>query len=236
MSDTHSNEPDLLKKEANEPAESQAAAASANPAAPSTAGSASPLAGVDAQKLLTLLKNPAASQSLQAQTEWIYGAIGAASGVIGFALWNWLFREAIKSKFGIFDAIGNLMVTGLFGIGSTGKFLLFGLFSIALLIGSLMTIGNWQGARKLDWKEAVAKLGGTQLAFGAAWIVAGLLSFISLQLSTLLCAFLLLVNLVLLVSLAQDLHEVRRERKLLYIVYSLAAYLLLMYLVTAILG
>ncbi len=236
MSDTHSNEPDLRKKEANEPAESQTAAASANPAAPPTVGTTSPLAGVDAQKLLTLLRNPTASQSLQPQTEWIYGAIGAASGVIGFALWSWLFREAIKSKLGIFDSIGRLMMTGAFGGDSTGKALLLGLFSIALLIGSLTLVGNWLGTRKLDWKEAVANLGGTQLAFGAAWLVTGLLSFISLQLSMLLCAFLLLVNLALLVGLAENLHEVRRERKFFFIVYSLAAYLLLMYLVSAIFG
>lgn len=234
MSDTHSNQPDLHKKEANEEAESQTAAA-ASPA-PAAAAPASPLAAVDGQKLLALLRNPSAAQKLQPQTEWIYGAIGAAAGVIGFVLWNWLFLEAVKAKLGLFQAFGSLFITGVLGIASPGKFLLLGLFSIALLIGSLTLVGNWQGARKRDWQEAVAYLGGTQLAFGAGWLVSGLLAFVSLQLSTLVGAFLLLVNLVLLVGQAEDAHEVGRERRFLYIVYSLAAYLLLLYLVFSILA
>jgi len=235
MSDTHSNQPDLHKKEANEEAESQTAAA-ASPAPAAAAGPASPLAAVDGQKLLALLRNPSAAQKLQPQTEWIYGAIGAAAGVIGFVLWNWLFLEAVKAKLGLFQAFGSLFITGVLGIASPGKFLLLGLFSIALLIGSLTLVGNWQGARKRDWREAVAHLGGTQLAFGAGWLVSGLLAFVSLQLSTLVGAFLLLVNLVLLVGQAEHAHEVGREHRFLYIVYSLAAYLLLLYLVFSILA
>ncbi|WP_372632085.1 hypothetical protein [Cohnella sp.] len=235
MSDTHSNQPDLHKKEANEEAESQTAAA-ASPTPAAAAGPASPLAAVDGQKLLALLRNPSAAQKLKPQTEWIYGAIGAAAGVIGFVLWNWLFLEAVKAKLGLFQAFGSLFITGVLGIASPGKFLLLGLFSIALLIGSLTLVGNWQGARKRDWREAVADLGGTQLAFGAGWLVSGLLAFVSLQLSTLVGAFLLLVNLVLLVGQAEHAHEVGRERRFLYIVYSLAAYLLLLYLVFSILA
>ncbi len=235
MSDTQSNRPDLHKKPTHEEAESQAAAAT-DAAAPAGTGSASDLPGVDPRKLLELLKNPSASLKLQPQTDWIYGAIGAAGGVVGFVIWNWLFQEAIKAKLGIFGALGGLAMGGLLGVSAPGKFLLLGLFSIALLAGSLTLIGNWQGARKRDWREASAYLGGTQLLFGAAWVVSGLLAFVSLQLSTLLGIFLLLVNLVLLVGLAEDLHAVGRERKFLYIAYSLAAYSLLFYLVVSILA
>ncbi|MFB9277989.1 hypothetical protein [Cohnella cellulosilytica] len=237
MSDTHSNQPDLHKKEAHEEVESQTAAAAATDAAASAApGPASPLAAMDPKKLAELLKNPTASLQLQPQTDWIYGALGAAAGVVGFVLWNWLFQEAIKTKLGIFGAWGGLAIGNLFGVSVPAKFLLLGLFSIVLLAGSLTLIGNWRGARKRDWREAAAYLGGTQWLFGAAWIVSGLLAFVSLQLSMLLGLFLLLVNLVLLVGLAQDLHEVGRERKFLYITYSLAAYSLLFYLITSILA
>jgi len=221
MSDTHSNQPDLQKREVHEPAESQAAASSA-------AHPASPIAAVDTQKLLELLKNPSASLKLEPTKDWIYGAIGAGAGVIGFVLWTWLYQSAFKARLSLFDVLGGFVLV------APGRLFVIGLFSIALLIGSLTLFGNWQGSRKRDWKEAVAHLGGTQLIFGAGWIASGLIAFLSLQLSMLIGAVLLLINLVMLVGQAEDLHGVSRERRFLYIVYTISCYLLLLYLVFSI--
>ncbi|XID95671.1 hypothetical protein ACF3MZ_14620 [Paenibacillaceae bacterium WGS1546] len=240
MTDTHSNRPEQLRPDAEERAQAEsAAAAGAIPgddggAAPPTERS-SPLAEVDGRRLLELLQNPAAALKLQPRKEWIYGAIGAAAGVIGFVVWIGLFQAALRQAFNAFGGLGNLFLGGVLG-NVSGRGLLISILSLAILVGALTLIGNWRGARKRDWLEALSYYGGTQLLFGAVWVAAGLLAFLSLQLSTLIGAIALLINLLLLVGQAVDLHEVGPERKFLYIVYSVSAYALLLFLVLSLVG
>jgi len=242
MSDSHSNQPDLHKHENHEQAENQAAASSAIPSQPPqhagnepTREAPPPLSEVEPQKLLELLKNPSAALKLQPEKDWVYGAIGAAAGVLGFFFWVWAFQEAIKSKLDIFSGIGNLFLYGMLGLATPAKYLILGIFSIALLAATLGAVGNWQGARKRNWMEAVAFQGSTQLLFGAGWLISGVIAFISLQLSMLLGAIVMLINLLLLVSQATELHEVGRDKRFMYFVYSISIYLLLLFLVYSIL-
>lgn len=242
MTDTQSNRPDPLRQDAEERAQAEAAAAAG--AIPGEGGKASspraerssPFAEVDGRRLLELLQNPAAALKLQPRKEWIYGAIGAAAGVIGFVVWIGLFQAAVRQAFNAFGGLGNLFLGGILGNVSPGRYLLISLLSLAILVGALTLIGNWRGARKRDWLEALSYYGGTQLLFGAVWVAAGLLAFLSLQLSTLIGAIALLINLLLLVGQAVDLHEVGPERKFLYIVYSVSAYALLLFLVLSLVG
>ncbi|WP_239618288.1 hypothetical protein [Cohnella mopanensis] len=242
MSDQDSNQPKLHKADIQEQGELQTAASAtersplppvAAPATPSSnAGNStqsSPVGGIDVQKLLALLKNPSSALKLQPLTEWIYGAIGAGVGVIGFFFWIWSIQEELKNDF--FGAIGNLVFLSLLGFTTPGKYLVIGIFSIALLVGSLTLVGNWIGGRKRSWMEAITFQGSTQLLFGAGWIVSGIVAFLSLQLSMLIGVILLLINLILAVTQAEDLHEVSRDRRFLYIVYSIAAYMFLLFLV-----
>ncbi|TVX97986.1 hypothetical protein [Cohnella terricola] len=237
MSDSQSNQPDLHKHENHEQAEIQAAASSAVPAQPPqhtgsepTREASSPLSEVKPQKLLELLKNPSEALKLQPQKDWIYGAIGAAAGVVGFFFWIWFFQEAIRGKYDFFAGFGNLFRYSVMVLATPGKYLLLGVFSIALLVGTLGAVGNWQGARKRNWMEAVTFQGSTQLLFGAGWILSGVIAFLSLQLSMLLGVIILLISLLLLVSQATDLHEVSREKRFLFFVYSISIYLVLLFL------
>ncbi|QJD83983.1 hypothetical protein [Cohnella herbarum] len=237
MSEQDSSQPELRKAEDREPGELQTAASATEgaqvtpvqAAPPSSSSQNSPLGGVDFQKLLELAKNPSSSLKLQPLTEWIYGAIGAVVGVLGFFIWIWAIQEEIKNE--LFGGLGNLVFLSLLGFTTPGKYLVIGIFSIALLVGSLTLIGNLLGAKKRSWMEAVTYQGSTQLLFGAGLIVAGLVAFVSLQLSMLLGVILLLINLLLVVTQAEDLHEVGRERRFLFIVYSIAAYMFLLFLV-----
>jgi len=237
MPDQDSNQPELRKEEIREQGELQTAAAAAEGApSPATAlpnaGSVTPSApanGIDVQKLLELVKNPSAALKLQPLTEWIYGAIGAGVGVIGFFFWIWAIQEELKND--LFGGFGNLVFLSLLGFTTPGKYLVIGIFSIALLVGSLTLFGNWLGGAKRSWMEAVTIHGSTQLLFGAGWIVSGVAAFVSLQLSMLIGVILLLINLLLVVTQAEELHQVSRERRFLYIVYSVAAYMFLLFLV-----
>ncbi|WP_235613251.1 hypothetical protein [Paenibacillus sp. LC231] len=80
-----------------------------------------------------------------------------------------------------------------FGMGS--RALLLGLFSIVILLGSFWFTGNMITKQKLDLKEFIAKIGSFQLPFGAALIVSGLISFMSLKLAFLILIFALMTGL-----------------------------------------
>lgn len=247
MSEQDSSQPELRKAEDREPGELQTAASATEGAqvppvpvatTPASPSQGSPLGGVDVQKLIELMKNPSSSLKLQPVTEWIYGAIGAAVGVVGFFFWVWAIQESFKNqlKSSLFGGIdfGNLVLYNLLGFTSPGKYLVISVFSIVLLAGSLMVIGNRLGARKRSWIETATFQGSTQLLFGAAWIVTGIIAFLSIQLSLLLGAIALLINLLVVLTQAEDLHEVGRDRRFLFIVYSIAAYMLLLFLVYSI--
>lgn len=202
-------------------------------APPSSAARA--IDSIDSQKLLVLLKNPTASLKLQPATEWIYGAAGAAAGVVGFFVWMWFYRLALEREIeGFFGGLVSIPLSAVFGLMSPGKFLLIGLFSIVLLVGSLTVIGNWQGARKRTWMEAVTYQGGTQLLFGVGWVVAGVVAFVSFSLSMLIGIAFLLLSLIVLVAQAADLHEISGERKFSFTAMSVGAYMILLYLVYSI--
>ncbi|WP_256759925.1 hypothetical protein [Cohnella sp. WQ 127256] len=244
MSEQDSNQQDLHKDEVHEQVEHQTAAtATEGTQAPpfstsltqsnaAPAASSSPLSGIDVQKLLGLIKNPSSALQLQPLTEWIYGAIGAAVGVLGFFFWIWAAQEQLAND--LFGNIGNLIFLSVISFALPGKSLVIGIFSIALLVGSLTLIGNRLGARKRNWMEAVTYQGSTQLQFGVGWIVCGVVAFLSLQLSMLIGVILLLICLLVVVTQAEDLHEVSRERRFLFIVYSVAAYSFLLFLVYSI--
>ncbi|MGE7826037.1 hypothetical protein [Paenibacillus sp. NPDC093718] len=144
---------------------------------------------VDGQVLLKLLKNPMSALNMRGdQTGLIYGLIGMASSIIGFWLFGLGFRQLIYSGLGMVSAL-----LSNFGMGS--RALLLGLFSTVILLGSFWFTGNMVTKQKLDLKEFIAKIGSFQLPFGAALIVSGLISFMSLKLAFLILVFALMTGL-----------------------------------------
>ncbi|MEC0259122.1 MULTISPECIES: hypothetical protein [Paenibacillus] len=144
---------------------------------------------VDGQVLLNLLKNPMSALNMRGdQTGMLYGIIGMASSIIGF----WLFGLGIRQMF--YSGLG--MMSALisdFGMGS--RALLLGLFSTVILLGSFWFTGNMVTKQKLDMKEFIAKMGSFQLPFGAALILSGLISFMSLKLAFLILVLALMTGL-----------------------------------------
>lgn len=224
--------------------ESQTAAASA-PQQPQAGPSASnPLSKVDTQKLLVLLKNPSASVRLQPATDWIYGAIGAAIGVIGMWFFVWALKEKITPDTSDIDGLGDLFGAlgsftrafdspfwSFFGAASPGTYLILSICSIALVGVALTLLGNWIGGRKRSWLEAATYYGGSQVLFGAGLLVSGIVAFISAEFGSLLAALLLAVNLVTLVIQGLALHEVSRERVFQYVYSSVGGFGVALYIV-----
>lgn len=242
MSEQQTNLENASGAQAHDEARSQTAATT--PPQPQGGSQANPLANVDTQKLLVLLKNPMASVRLQPATDWIYGVIGAVVGVIGFWFFVWMLKEKITPDFDIGDGLGGALsalssfaysidspFSSLFMALSPGKYLILGVVSAALVGVAFTLVGNWIGGRKRSWTEAATYYGGTQLLFGAGLIVAGILALISAKLGALVAALLLAINLVVLVIQALALHEVSRERVFQYAYCSVGGYGVVLYLV-----
>ncbi|WP_027087907.1 hypothetical protein [Cohnella panacarvi] len=210
--------------------------------APAPQRPTNPAANIDGQKLLGLLKNPTASVKLQPATDWIYGVIGAAIGVIGFWFFVWALHEETTPDFGddFAGALGALASLGrafdspfwsLYGAMGAGKYLILGVCAIVLAAVAFTLVGNWIGGRKRTWQEAATYYGGTQLQTGAGLIIAGILTFISAELGALVATLFLLLSLVVLVIQGLALHEVSRERVFPYIYQSVGGFGVAVYIV-----
>lgn len=212
--------------------------------APAPQRPTNPAANIDTQKLLGLLKNPTASVKLQPATDWIYGVIGAAIGVIGFWFFVWALHEettpdtsGVEGLGDLFGALGSLTRAfdspfwSLYGSMGAGKYLILAVCAIALAAVAFTLVGNWIGGRKRSWQEAATYYGGTQVQTGAGLIIAGILVFVSAELGALVATLVLLLSLVVLVIQGLALHEVSRERVFTYVYQSVGGFGIATYIV-----
>ncbi|MGC6590498.1 hypothetical protein ACPV3A_37005 [Paenibacillus sp. Dod16] len=224
VDDTAAN-PKKYTAAATEPEQERGASSSSG----ASAAKAASTIQVDGQVLLKLLKNPMSALNMRGdQTGLIYGLIGMASSIIGF----WLFGLGIKQVF--YSGLG--MVSALlsnFGMGS--RALLLGLFSTIILLGSFWFTGNMITKQKLDLKEFIAKIGSFQLPFGAALIVSGLISFMSLKLAFLILVFALMTGLAANSAAIIELYRIGSNQWIKFLGVAIGIYVLLFAIVQTVL-
>ena len=184
---------------------------------------------VDGQVLLNLLKNPMSALNMRGdQTGMLYGIIGMASSIIGF----WLFGLGIKQMF--YSGLG--MMSGLFSdFGMGSRALLLGLFSTVILLGSFWFTGNMVTKQKLDIKEFIAKMGSFQLPFGAALILSGLISFMSLKLAFLILVLALMTGLAANSAAVIELYRMGSSQWIKFLGVALGIYVLFLAVVQTVL-
>ncbi|MCV4234879.1 hypothetical protein OHJ21_27260 [Virgibacillus sp. LDC1] len=184
---------------------------------------------VDGQVLLNLLKNPMSALNMRGdQTGMLYGIIGMASSIIGF----WLFGLGIKQMF--YSGLG--MMSALISDFSMGsRALLLGLFSTVILLGSFWFTGNMVTKQKLDMKEFIAKMGSFQLPFGAALILSGLISFMSLKLAFLILVLALMTGLAANSAAVIELYRMGSSQWIKFLGVALGIYVLFLAVVQTVL-
>ena len=184
---------------------------------------------VDGQVLLNLLKNQMSALKMRGdQTGMIYGLIGMASSILGF----WLFGLGVKRMF--YSGLG-MMSALLSDFGMESRFLLLGLFSTVILLGSFWLAGNMMTKQKLDMKDYIAKMGSFQLPFGAVLIVSGLLSFLLVKPAFFLLVFALMTALAANSAAAIELYRIGSTQLVKFIGIALGIYVLLLAVVNTIL-
>lgn len=120
-----------------------------------------------------------------------------------------------------------------FGMGS--RTLLLGLFSTVILLGSFWFTGNMITKQKLDLKEFIAKIGSFQLPFGAALIVSGLISFMSLKLAFLILVFALITGLAANSAAIIELYRIGSNQWIKFLGIAIGIYVLLFAIVQTVL-
>ncbi|CAI6044637.1 hypothetical protein [Cohnella sp. JJ-181] len=182
--------------------------------------------------LLALLRNPSAALALRGAEDLPIGLIGAAASVVGFYVWVLAVQNRVEHGLSFFST---LFMGGLFSAALAFKLLLLGLLSLLCVTASLSAVGNRLGRRKRSWIEIVTHQGGSQLMFGAGYLVSSVVAFLSVKLSLALTGGLLLLSLLLLVIHALELHEVERRDSFVAVTLSVAAYVVLFSLFWALL-
>ncbi|WP_127534418.1 hypothetical protein [Paenibacillus kobensis] len=186
---------------------------------------------VDHHVIYALLKSPQRAASLQPDRDLIYGILGLAASIVGFMIWVWMVGKKLSSLFDDIFGFNSFLEIGSASskITSilTGKLFGLAMISIVVIVAALWLIGNWTGRRKLTVKELVTYFGGSQYSFGAGFIIAGLGTIISLRVSIILVVINLLAALVMNLMFVSELAEVSRERRLTFVVSSIAVYFIL---------
>lgn len=181
---------------------------------------------IDMQILLKLLKNPLEGLNLNPAKDLSYGIIGIVSAIIGFLLFGLLTGSAIPLFFGygVSDLLreGSGMSAALFG-----KILLLSLISTIAFLGSLWGISLWRATQRLTIRAFITSIGSMQLASGAGFLIAGVVSLISFKLGFFVMAAALLSTLGISLVGASVASQVTKEKLWSYIALSVCAYLLL---------
>jgi hypothetical protein len=177
--------------------------------------------GFEPKKLLSLLKHPNNSLKLEPKDDWLYGFIGAALGVAGFAFWVWTVQMGFMHSLSM---IADFVLSAAVGSSPTARFFWVAIVSIIVLVTVLTIAGNRMGRHKRSWMEAAAYHGGTQTWFGAAYFVNGIIALAVWKISLVLILTLLFLNLSVLVTQAAELHEVAGGRRFAYLGLVLGVY------------
>lgn len=197
---------------------------------------------VDVNVIVGLLKNPQKALELRPEKDLIYGVLGLVASLLGFMIWGWMIGRKIDSMLGGFLGFGGGIndfedllddtpsVSGLI----IGKIIMLGIVSIVALFGSLWAVGSWQGNRKSSFKDYLVRLGAMQYVFGAGFIISGVCSFINLRVALIVLVINLLTALITTVMGSLELADVRSDRKVTAVALTMAAYLVLLAILSAI--
>ncbi|MFC4811867.1 hypothetical protein [Paenibacillus sp. GCM10023250] len=192
---------------------------------------------MDYRRMLELLRNPQRAEELEPDRDWIYGAAGLAAARLGFLLWGWMVGTKLEAMLGgLFGGFAGLasMTGATDAIGSllAGKLFRLALISLVSLFLALWLAGSWLGARRPPLRALLTVIGGSQYLFAASFVAAGLMAFAALRLSFFLLAVALLTALATNVAAGMELAGVARSRRFAFAGSAIAAYALLMALLS----
>lgn len=180
----------------------------------------------DAKRMTNMMLHPIEARNINAKQDWIYAVIGLLLGAIGLSLWAYLVASNIFALLMGPQDIFSAVLNG--GIEVPFSFFL-KIFLLTLLIYAALFAGLWitarlQGDNKISITDLVVRLGTIQLPYGPGFIIAGILSFISFQLSLLLISILAITSLIMSFVEIVDMANVARAKRFQFTLIGISIY------------
>jgi hypothetical protein len=167
------------------------------------------------ETILTLIKNPFKGLTLSENSDFLYGILGLVISVIGIFIW--------------FLGIFHNLTAGISGLPFLGQAIspsyttvfLFGLLLVLLPCASFYAYSKWMGDRNQSFKQTVTSIGATQWLAGAGFILAAILSYISISISVGLFFTMYQINVLIIAFASLDLFVVTEQKRVPVIILSI---------------
>jgi len=191
---------------------------------------------IDIQFILKLIKNPMEALKLDGKKDLLYGLVGIGASLLGYLVWVLVLNSYLKDLFRLIFAPLTLLTGGGGGAGLViGKLILLGILSLVALFVSLWLLSWWQSSERQSIPSLATKLGGMQYTSGVGFIVAALIGLISIKLSFAILLITLISTIVWSIIGMMQLNQVKGEKSFLFITGSVAAYFVIMLVLSSIL-
>ena len=169
---------------------------------------------LDIHQIIALIKNPFSSQQLSVETGLRYGVLGFLTSVLGFFFWFAAVYHNLTS--GLMSLLGggkgNSSINDLIGLNYVKDFFVV-LLIMAIGLGVIYLLFNWMGDYKKDFKLATAVLGSAQWTAAIGFILAAIISYISLTISILAFLVVWLTNVIIIYLVSSEFFAVLTSKK-----------------------
>lgn len=172
---------------------------------------------IDIHQIIALIKNPFASLQLSAKTGFRYGVLGFVACVLGFFLWFAGIYHNLTS--GIVSLLG--LGNALDGIHYVKDFFVV-LLIMAIGLAVIYLLFNWMGDYKKDFKLATAVLGSAQWTAATGFILAAIISYLSITVSILAFLIVWLTNVIIIYLVSSEFFAVVTSKKVAVVALTVA--------------
>lgn len=203
-------------------------------AASSTAPIVTPSWGeVSIHQISSLIKNPFSSVQLSVETGFRYGVLGFIACALGIFLWfsgvyNNLTSDVIN-LFGIGKALGlpsGLNIDYILQLNYV-KDLFVVILMMAIYLVAIYLISNGMGNCKKDFKLAISVLGSTQWTASIGFIVAAIISYVSIPLSIIIFFIFVASNAMIVLLVSLEFFTIATSKKVGFVVLSITTSLII---------
>lgn len=188
----------------------------------------------DAKRMTNMMLHPIEARNIDAKQDWIYAVIALLLGAIGMSLWAYLVASSIFAFImGPADLFSSVLNGGIeVPFSFFFKIFLMTLLIYAALFAALWITARLRGENKLSFVDLVVRLGTIQLPYGPGFILAGILSFISFQLSLIVIAIFAITSLIMSFLEVLDMANVARARRFQFTLIGISIYSVLFIILT----
>jgi len=200
----------------------QQTAAAIEPTNPQSRPSGNNVPPVNVNLLLGLFRNPFQAAAFGSD-KLLYGIIGLAASVLFYFLAGLSSYRSYNFAYDIFNTLSSRLGFDFGGVFRA--YFIGGLLSLAVFVAAFWLMGQLFGSVKVDFKEAIAKLGSIQVVTAGGWLAAAVFTFLIPSIGGLLMTATKGITLVITLLVSLEAFQIPNERRFAFILSSIGGYL-----------